>query len=67
MFAHKNTLTMYIICILKVYFLLPLSPSSCRYGVIHGAADMEMQPLDKADDEDEDMTVFDMNDRRSRK
>ena len=32
-----------------------------RYGVIHGAGDTELQPLDKGveEEEDEDMTLFD--------
>ena len=33
--------------------------------MIHGAADMEMQPLDKhVDEEEEDVTVFDVNTRK---
>ena len=36
-----------------------------RYGVIHGAASVELQPLDRdVDEEEEDMTLFDMKDAK---
>lgn len=36
-----------------------------KYGVIHGAASVELQPLDRdVDEEEEDMTLFDMKDAK---
>ena len=42
-----------------------LSVFFSRYGVIHGTGEMELQPLDKHIDEDEeDMTLFDVKDAK---
>lgn len=37
---------------------------SGRYGMIYSSGDVEMQPLDKEDDEEDDMTVFDRKIRK---
>ena len=47
------------------FFLSLLYKKICyiftRYGVIHGTGELELQPLDKHVDEDEeDMTLFDV-------
>ena len=39
-----------------------------KYGLITArGTDLEMAPLDQDDDDDEDMTVYEMNNRNSRK
>lgn len=47
-----------IVLILFFFFLL-------RYGVIHGTGELELQPLDKHTDEDEeDIALFDVKDSK---
>ncbi|EDO33306.1 predicted protein [Nematostella vectensis] len=51
--------------LIAVYFIFKTiqtrrrKSKSKKYGVIHTTGDLEMQPLDREDDDEDDMTVFD--------
>lgn len=60
--------------IVVVYFLMRAwrlrrkRSKSRKYGLITAkGTDLEMAPLDQEDEDDEDMTVYEMNNKNSRK
>ena len=60
MVAYKN-----LQCINELCLILYFHVFCSRYGVIHGTGELELQPLDKHTDEDEeDMTLFDVKDSK---
>ena len=54
--------------VMRAWRLRRKRSKSRKYGLITArGTDMEMAPLDQDDDEDDDMTVFDMNSQNRRK
>jgi len=59
MFSKASHTVQFEYLIVFILFFVP------RYGVIHGTGELELQPLDKHTDEDEeDIALFDVKDSK---